>query len=119
MRQSTMTVIPEGERFEQAWNGLPRADRLRLRRLVRIGRPLANEWEAAVAVAYARFQRGRIWVRLFWWWFIPGLVLALGLAASIHPIVIGVALALGAQAVYTRRNLHRTEQINEPVLGRT
>ena len=112
-----MTAIPEGERFEQAWNGLPRADRLRLRRLVRMGRPLEDEREAAVAVAYARFQRTRIWIRLFWWWFVPGLVLAVGLATSIHPIVIGVVLALGAQAVYTRRNLHRTEQINAPILG--
>lgn len=114
-----MTPIPDPDpdRFPQAWNRLARADRMRLRRLVRMGRPFEDEGEAAVAVGYARVQRSRIWVRVFWWWFVPGMAVALRVAATIHPLVVGVVLALGAQAVYARRNLRRTERINARVLG--
>lgn len=88
-----------------------------MRRLVRIGRPLEGGAEAAIAAGYARFQRSRMWVRLFWLWFVPGLLVALAIAARIHPVVVGVVLALAAQAVYARWNLTRTERINAAVLG--
>src|SRR5205807_9623581 len=95
---------PDRDEFVQDWNALPRQERLRVRRLVRLGRPLDDRHEAALAVAYARFQRSRVWARLFWLWFVPGVVLALAIASSIHPILIGVVLALAAQAVLPHRN---------------
>lgn len=113
------TDIPAGEDFREAWASLPRPDRLRVRRLVRLGRPLADPDEAAVGVAYARFQRARAWARLFWLWFVPGLVIAIGIAVRMHPIVVGVVLALAAQAVFAHRNLARVERVNAPVLART
>lgn len=97
---------PEAE-FLAAWRALPRADRLRIRRLVRLGRPLASVEETELAAGYAAFQRSRIWFRVFWLWFVPGLFLALGVATQIHPLMIGVVLALAAQAVFARRNLGR------------
>lgn len=115
-RGATLSVvaadIPEGDDFVAGWNALPRQQRLRVRRLVRLGRPLDDGPEAALAVAYARFQRSRAWARTFWIWFVPGVVLALAVASSIHPILIGVVLALAAQAVFTHRNLRRAERVN-------
>jgi hypothetical protein len=114
-----VTEIPEGSAFLEAWNALPRPDRLRVRRLVRLGRPLADRDEATVGVAYARFQRSRPWARLFWLWFVPGLIVALGIAARIHPIVVGIVLALAAQAAFAHRNLARAEKNNAPILEET
>jgi hypothetical protein len=105
------------QRFLQEWNALARRDRLRLRRLVRLGRPMADATEARLAVAYGQYQRSRIWARMFWLWFVPGIVMALGVAIRIHPIVVGVVLALAAQAVFARRNLGRIERVNADVLG--
>ena len=110
--------IPAGDDFIQAWNELSRHDRLRLRRVVRLGRSLGDDREAALGVAYARFQRSRPWSRLFWVWFVPGFLLALAIAGTIHPVVIGVVLALGAQAVLTHRNLGRAERVNALLLER-
>lgn len=107
-----MAPIPVGDEFHRAWADLPRRERSRLRRLVRMGRPLESGDEAAVAVAYARLQRSRPWGRMFWFWFVPGLALSLGVANTIHPLVVGVVLALAAQAAYAHRNLARVEQIN-------
>jgi hypothetical protein len=112
-----MTAIPEGEGFHQAWTSLSRSDRLRMRRLVRIGRPLEDRREAEVAVAYARFQQSRAWIRLFWLWFVPGVVVAMGIASQIHPVVVGAVLALAAQAVFAHWNLSRAERINAHLLG--
>lgn len=111
-----MTAIPEGEAFHRAWTSLSRSDRSRLRRLVRIGRPVHDRDEAAVAVAYARFQRSRVWARTFWLWFVPGVVVALGVASRIHPVVLGAVLALSAQALYAHWNLSRAERVNASVL---
>lgn len=90
--------------FADDWNALPLTDRRRLRRLVRIGRLPEDPEEARLAAEFAAHQRTRLWWRWFWLWFIPGLLLALSAAALIHPIVIGVVLAFGAQALLTRRN---------------
>lgn len=108
--------IPEQEAFAEAWAALPWKRRAHLRRMVRLGMPLADSEHVALGVAYARFQRGRIWARLFWLWFVPGLLLALGVALRIHPLVVGVVLALSAQAVFAHRNLGRVEQVNAAVL---
>lgn len=106
------TAIPEGDEFVRQWNALDVKDRRRVRRLVKLGRPLEDAEEAALAIAYGRFQLSRTWMRFFWLWFIPGVVLAIGIATSIHPLLIGVVLALSAQAFATRRNLRRVEQVN-------
>ena len=79
---------------------------MRLRRVVRLGR-LNREELAPLAAGYARYQTARPWVRYFWLWFVPGIVVALGIAASVHPVVIGITLALGAQAVMAYLNLRR------------
>src|SRR5262245_63370369 len=99
--------MPDDE-LVAGWNALGRSDRLRIRRLVRLGRPITDPSEAAVAAAYARFQCRRPWIRFFWVWFVPGLVIALGIAARIHPVVVGAVLALGAQAVFAWYNLRRS-----------
>ena len=92
--------------FIAEWNTLDRRDRARIRRMVRLGRARALEGdEAAIAVEYAQFQKSRMWTRYFWFWFVPGLIVALGVATTIHPIVIGIVLAMAAQAVLANRNL--------------
>jgi hypothetical protein len=112
-----MTGVPEGDDFIRSWNGLARRDRLRVRRLVRMGRPLPSAEDAALGVAYARFQRSKPWARFFWLWFLPGLALSLGIAAQLHPVVVGVVLALAAQAVFAHRNLGRAEKVNSSHLA--
>lgn len=93
--------------FADEWNALPYADRRRLRRLVRIGRLPEDPAEARLAAEFAAHQRTRMWWRYFWVWFVPGLLLALGVAVLIHPVVIGIVLASAGQAVLTRRNATR------------
>ena len=93
--------------FAEEWNELPYRDRRRLRRLVRIGRLPEDPKEARLAREFAVHQRTRMWWRYFWVWFLPGVVLALGVAVLIHPIVIGIVLASAGQAVLTRRNSNR------------
>jgi hypothetical protein len=90
--------------FADDWNALSFQDRRRLRRLVRLGRLPDEPTEAELATAFAAHQRTRLWWRLFWLWFVPGLVLALGVAALVHPIVIGIVLASAGQALLTRHN---------------
>lgn len=107
---------PERGSFLKEWNALPHPDRRRIRRLVRLGRPLAEPQEATLAVAYAQFQRSRIWARTFWLWFLPGLVVALSIASTIHPLIIGIVLALAGQAVWAHHNTRRASQINSTVL---
>ena len=42
----------------------------------------------------------------------PGLLFAIGVAVTIHPIVIGVVLAFAGQAILVRRNTGRAEAVN-------
>lgn len=102
--------------FIRDWNALARFDRSRLRRLVRLGRPVANPEEARLAVAYAGFQRRRLWTRLFWLWFVPGVLLALTIAAQLHPILVGVVIMLAAQGAFAWFNLRRVERVNAALL---
>jgi hypothetical protein len=113
----TKGAIPEGDAFLERWNALDRRDRLRIRRLVRLGRAMDDRTDAELAVAYARFQASRPWGRMFWVWFVPGLMLSLAAAGAIHPVLIGVVLALATQALFARRNLRRAEAVNAPLLG--
>ncbi len=93
--------------FIADWNTLERAERKQLRRLVRLGRPIENPRLERLASSYAQYQRSRIWARPFWAWFAPGVIVALGIASQLPPVVVGIVLALGAQAVLTNRNLRR------------
>ena len=93
--------------FSAQWNALKRTDRLRLRRLVRMGRGGDDPELAHLAPAYAQWQLQRPWMRVFWIWFVPGIILVLGVAAQIHPILVGVTIALGAQAVWAYINLRK------------
>jgi hypothetical protein len=82
-------------------------DRLRLRRLVRMGRPVDTPELSRLAPEYARWQMRRPWMRLFWLWFVPGVLIALVVCAQIHPVLVGATIALGAQAAWAHRNLQR------------
>ena len=93
--------------FATAWNALERGDRLRVRRLARLGRTIDDERLRPLAGAYARAQLARPWMRYFWWWFVPGAVIAIGAATRIHPVVVGVVIALGAQAAWAQVSLKR------------
>ena len=52
-------------------------------------------------------------------WFVPGLIVALGVAVKLHPLVIGIVLAMAGQAIYARINLGRAERINRDALRLT
>lgn len=93
--------------FASEWNSLDRSERLRVRRLVRMGKSVDDPHLVRLAPAYARCQMQRPWMRYFWFWFVPGIVTALGAAAQIHPVLVGVALALGAQAVWAYFSLRK------------
>ena len=47
----------------------------------------------------------------------PGLVIGLGIASRMHPLAIGIVLALAAQAAIARWNLGRVERVNASLLG--
>jgi hypothetical protein len=98
--------------FVDEWNQLEPMERRQLRRLVRLGRPIEDPRLAALAGEYARFQRGRPWARLFWVWFGPGLLIALSIASQMHPVILGIVLALAAQAVFTNYNLRKTSRLS-------
>jgi hypothetical protein len=104
----SMTMTSEDRMFAEEWNQLDRMERSRLRRLVRMGRKIEEPQLARVATTYARRQVARPWIRFFWLWFVPGILFALGAAAQVHPIFVGVVLVLGAQAVWAQHNLRRT-----------
>jgi hypothetical protein len=99
--------------FIDEWNDLDRAERLRLRRLVRMGRPVEEPALARLAPAYAQYQCNRPWMRYFWVWFVPAMLLALLAAAGIHPLLVGVVLALGAQAAWASHCLRRVARQSE------
>jgi hypothetical protein len=108
-------AVPTGQTFFDHWHALDRTSQKRIRRLVRIGRPV-DPSEAPVAVAYAAYQSGRLWQRFFWLWFLPAVVVALGAAVRIHPVVVGVVVGLAAQAILVHLNLRRAGRINARAL---
>jgi hypothetical protein len=102
-----MTANFEATAFGSEWNALDRAERLRIRRLVRMGRVVEPPELAHLAPGYAKWQMQRPWMRFFPLWFVPGIIVVLGAAARIHPILLGVTIALGAQAVWAYVSLRR------------
>jgi hypothetical protein len=102
-----MTMTSDDRAFIDQWNELDRLERSRLRRVVRMGRKIDEPQLAELGTAYARYQVARPWIRFFWLWFVPGLVIALGVAAQIHPIFVGIVIVLAAQAVWAQFSLRR------------
>ena len=109
-------MTPEGEEFANRWNSLDKSDRRRIRRLVRVGRPVDTTEEAELALSYAALQNQRAAWRLFWLWFVPGLLIALLAAMSVHAILVGVVLAAGANAIFVHHNLRRVAKVNASLL---
>ena len=99
-----------------AFNALPRADQKVLRRTVRMGRPLATPEEARMGLAFARYQRSQPWFKLFWVLFVPGLVVSMAVASTLHLAVVGVVLALAAQGAWGWVNLRRVDKVNRHLL---
>jgi hypothetical protein len=102
-----MAATLEEQTFARDWNTCDRRDRAYVRRRVRIGRVVEEPSLSALATGYARYQMQRPWMRFFWFWFAPGMLLALSAAASIRPIFVGATLALGAQAVWAYFSLRK------------
>jgi hypothetical protein len=111
----TETATIEDTKFADTWNALDKGDRRRIRRLVRIGRPVDDVAEVPLAVGFSRYQQTRKWMRYFWFWFVPALLIAIVAAAQVHPLVIGLVLGGGVQAVMTRRNFGRAAVVNAAV----
>jgi hypothetical protein len=111
------TSRPTDEEFVREWNALPVADRRRVRRLVRLGRSLVDADEASLAGTYARFQLSRLWMRLYWVWFVPGAVIALGIASRLHPVVVGAVLVLTTQSIFAHRNIRKTARLPTDAVG--
>ena len=103
--------------FIETWNATPAPERRQIRRLVRIGRPVENPEQVPLAVGFADYQATRSWWRLFWFWFIPAVLIALIAAVNMHPIVIGLVLGAAASAFVIRRNFKRVRTINEKAFG--
>ena len=102
-----MSANFEAGAFAAKWNAMERSDRLHLRRLVRMGRKIDEPELAHLAPAYARWQLQRPWMRFFWFWFVPGVFVVLGGAARIHPVLVGVTIALAAQGVWAYISLRK------------
>ncbi len=90
--------------FVATWRSLEKREQRQIRRLVRLGRPVPDG-KSDLAAQYAVFQASRPWARIFWFWFIPGIALAITIAWTIHPIVVGVVLVLGAQAIVAHHHV--------------
>jgi hypothetical protein len=116
-KQSKMAKAPVVDlEFAATWNGMDKAERRQIRRLVRIGRPQETQTEAELAVAFAAYQRTRPWYRFYFLWIVPLLVAGIIAGMNIHPLVVGMVLGAGALSFMTRRNFKRVEAINAPLL---
>jgi len=82
-----------------------------------MGRPVASPEEARMAVAFAGYQRSRPWFKLFWIMFVPGLVISLAVASTLHLVVMGVVMAIAAQAAWGWVSLRRVERVNRRLLA--
>ena len=102
--------------FAAEWNALDKPTRRQIRRLVRIGRQQENAADARLAVGFAAYQRSRPWDRFFWLWFVPMLIAGTIAGFALHPILIGVVLAVAGNAVLVRRNFKKADWLNEPLL---
>lgn len=102
--------------FAAEWNELDKPTRRQIRRLVRIGRQQENASDARLAVGFAAYQRSRPWYRYFWLWIVPLIVAGMIAGFALHPILIGVVLAVAGNAVLVRRNFKKADWLNEPLL---
>lgn len=82
-----------------------------------MGRPLPTPEEARMAVAFARYQRSQTWYRLFWVLFVPGVVMSVVIASTLHLAVVGVVLAIAAQGAWGWISLRRVERVNRAALA--
>jgi hypothetical protein len=99
--------------FVTEWNALDRPERARVRRSVRMGRAVEPPELAHLAPGYAACQMQKAWMRFFPLWFVPGIILALGAAADVHPILLGVTIALGGQAVWAYISLRKVARTTQ------
>ena len=107
----------DADGFTGEWNGLDKLRRRQIRRLVRIGREQESVADARLAVGFADYQRSRPWYRFFWLWF-PVIVVAGVIAGfALHPIILGMVLAVAANAILVRRSFKRAEWVNGRLLG--
>ena len=102
--------------FASEWNALDKPTRRQIRRLVRIGRQQENSADARLAVGFAAYQRTRPWYRYFWLWFVPMVIAGTIAGFALHPILIGIVLAVAGNAVLVRRNFKKADWLNEPLL---
>jgi hypothetical protein len=117
-KQSKMAATPVvDEAFAATWNGLEKAERRQIRRLVRIGRPQETVAEAELAVGFAAYQRTRAWFRFFYLWIVPLAVAGLIAGMNIHPLVVGMVFGAVVISIMSRRNFKRVEKINASVLA--
>jgi len=115
-RSTTPRPAPDAG-FANTWNATDKVRRKQIRRLVRVGRPQETAADARLAVGFVGFQRSRLWYRFFWLWF-PVVVLgALYAATLVHPLAIGVVLAVAANGFLVRWNFGRTEKVNAEFLA--
>jgi len=82
-----------------------------------MGRPLATPEEARMAVAFAGYQRSQTWYKLFWVLFVPGVLVSLAVASTLHLAVMGVVLAIAAQGAWGWVSLRRVEKVNRQLLS--
>jgi len=104
--------------FAAEWNALDKPTRRQIRRLVRIGRQQENAADARMAVGFAAYQRTRPWYRFFWLWIIPLAVAGVIAGFALHPILIGIVLAVCGNAFLVRRGFSKADWLNEPLLDR-
>ena len=117
-KQSKMAAAPVvDEEFAATWNGMDKAERRQIRRLVRIGRPQETVAEAELAVAFAAYQRTRPWYRFYFLWIVPLALAGLIAGMNIHPLVVGLVLGAVAVSFMSRRNFKRVENVNAPLLS--
>lgn len=102
--------------FAAEWNALDKPTRRQVRRLVRIGRQQENAADARMAVGFAAYQRTRPWYRFFWLWITPLFVAGVIAGFALHPILIGIVLAVCGNAILVRRGFSRADWLNEPLL---
>lgn len=70
-----------------------------------------------MAVAMANFHRTQRWYKLFWFLFLPGVVLSVIIASRLHLVAVGVVIAIAAQGAWGWISLHRVERVNRHLLS--
>jgi hypothetical protein len=116
-RSSTPSRPVPDPAFAATWNATDKARRKQIRRLVRNGRLQESVADARLAAGFAAYQRSRPWYRFFWLWLPIVTVGALVAASLVHPLVIGMVLAVAGNGIFVRRNFRRADIVNAEILG--